>query len=382
MRKDLSCHVVLKFFRTTELTTCMRECTDDCPGLLYNELERNCTLCASVKFETGNPEKKAMAFEKVKKKCDDQTPYDSTKTQQTSCPPFENKKNGKMVGESLLEGATKNVTCHPGYSPRDINNVVSQCKNSQWTKITECAIVCPTFENNNNGKVEGDSLFEGATRNLTCNPGYSPRDSNAVLSLCQNGQWTKITECIKVCPPFENNSKGKVAGDSLFEGATRNLTCDSGYSPRDDNILVSQCQNGHWTNITNITECVKDCPQLITPKNATVEGESINVGSTRTLKCDNGYKPLNEIKITSVCDNGMWSSITRCVPDTWMYSAFEFDQSIYLFTNYRDIFAKAVAFCKEGDGHVITIDDEKEQQWVEKTAPIVNDLGRFWLGIT
>ncbi|XP_052245605.1 uncharacterized protein LOC127854583 [Dreissena polymorpha] len=218
----------------------MRECTDDCPGLLYNELERNCTLCASVKFETGNPEKKAIAFEKVQKKCDDKTPYDSTKTPQTLCPPFENKKNGKMVGESLIEGATKNLTCHPGYSPRERNNVVSKCKNSKWTKITECAIVCPTFENNNNGKVEGDSLFEGATRNLTCNPGYSPRDSNAVLSLCQNGQWTKITECIKVCPPFENNSKGKVAGDSLFEGATRNLTCDSGYSPRDDNILVSQ----------------------------------------------------------------------------------------------------------------------------------------------
>ncbi|XP_052247700.1 uncharacterized protein LOC127855856 [Dreissena polymorpha] len=254
MRKDLSCHVVLTFLRTTDVTTCMRDCTDDCHGLLFNELERNCILCASVKIATGNPDKKATAFEKVKKKCGDQTPSDSTKTSQKLCPPFENKKNGKVVGESLLEGATKNLTCHPGYSPRDRNNVVSQCKNSQWTKITDCAIVCPTFENINNGKVEGDTLFEGATRNLTCNPGYSPRDSNAVLSLCQNGQWTKITECIKDCPPFENNSKGNVTGDSLFEGATRNLTCDTGYSPRDDNIVVSRCQNGHWTNIT---ECVK-----------------------------------------------------------------------------------------------------------------------------
>ncbi|KAH3821659.1 hypothetical protein DPMN_123425 [Dreissena polymorpha] len=59
---------------------------------------------------------------------------------------------------------------------------------------------------------------------------------------------------IVVCPPFENNSKGNVTGDSLFEGATRNLTCDTGYSPRDDYIVVSQCQNGHWTNLT---ECVK-----------------------------------------------------------------------------------------------------------------------------
>ncbi|KAH3718432.1 hypothetical protein DPMN_061236 [Dreissena polymorpha] len=322
MRKDLSCHVVLKFLRTTDVTTCMRDCTDNCHGLLFNELERNCTLCASVKIETGNPDKKATAFEKVKKKCGDQTPSDSTKTSQKLCPPFENKKNGKVVGESLLEGATKNLTCHPGYSPRDRNNVMSQCKNSQWTKITECAIVCPTFENINNGKVEGDTLFEGATRNLTCNPGFSPRDSNAVLSLCQNGQWTKITECIK------------------------------------------------------------DCPQFITPKYAAVEGESIYVGSTRTLKCDNNYKPVNESKITSVCDNGMWSSITRCVPDKWEYRAFEFNQSIYVFTNQSDTFAKAVAFCKEGDGHVVTIDDETEQHWVKTTAPIVNALDDFWLGIT
>ncbi|KAH3884699.1 hypothetical protein DPMN_008685 [Dreissena polymorpha] len=43
----------------------MRHCTDDCNGLLHNELERTCTLCASVKFETVSPEQKAIAFEKV-----------------------------------------------------------------------------------------------------------------------------------------------------------------------------------------------------------------------------------------------------------------------------------------------------------------------------
>ncbi|KAH3706035.1 hypothetical protein DPMN_065414 [Dreissena polymorpha] len=310
MRKDLSCHVVLKFLRTTDVTTCMRDCTDDCHGLLFNELERNCTLCASVKIETGNSDKKATAFEKVKKKCGDQTPSVSTETSQKLCPPFENKKNGKVVGESLLEGATKNLTCHPGYSPRDRNNVVSQCKNSQWTKITECAIVCPTFENINNGKVEGDTLFEGATRNLTCNPGYSPRDRNAVLSLCQNGQWTKITECIKDCPPFENNSKGNVTGDSLFEGATRNLTCNTGYSPRDDNIVVSRCQNGHWTNIT---ECVKDCPPFENNSKGNVTGDSLFEGATRNLTCDTGYSPRDDNIVVSRCQNGHWTNISECV---------------------------------------------------------------------
>ncbi|XP_052232783.1 coagulation factor XIII B chain-like isoform X1 [Dreissena polymorpha] len=310
MRKDLSCHVVLKYLRTTDVATCMRDCTDDCHGLLFNELERNCTLCASVKIETGNPDKKATAFEKVKKKCGYQTPSDSTKTSQKLCPPFENKKNGKVVGESLLEGATKNLTCHPGYSPRDRNNVVSQCKNSQWTKITECAIVCPTFENINNGKVEGDTLFEGATRNLTCNPGYSPRDSNAVLSLCQNGQWTKKTECIKDCPPFENNSKGNVTGDSLVEGATRNLTCDIGYSPRDGNIVVSRCQNAHWTSIT---ECVRVCPPFENNSKGNVTGDSLFEGATRNLTCDTGYSPRDDTIVVSQCQNGHWTNITECV---------------------------------------------------------------------
>ncbi|KAH3831946.1 hypothetical protein DPMN_105219 [Dreissena polymorpha] len=50
---------------------------------------------------------------------------------------------------------------------------------------------------------------------------------------------------VVVCPLFENSSNGKVAGDFLFEGATRNLTCDTGFSLRDDNIVVSRCQNGH-----------------------------------------------------------------------------------------------------------------------------------------
>ncbi|KAH3811810.1 hypothetical protein DPMN_140225 [Dreissena polymorpha] len=123
-----------------------------------------------------------------------------------------------------------------------------------------------------------------------------------------------------------------------------------------------------------------DCPQFIKPKNATVEGESITVGSTRTLKCDNNYKPLNESKIKSVCDNGMWSSTTICVPEKCVYPAFEFNQSIYLFTNLSTSFDTAAEYCTGCDGHVITIDDEKEQEWVDETAPNIYTLSGWVLG--
>ncbi|XP_052232786.1 ryncolin-2-like isoform X3 [Dreissena polymorpha] len=102
-----------------------------------------------------------------------------------------------------------------------------------------------------------------------------------------NGQ--KKTECIKVCPPFENNSNGNVTGDSLFEGATRNLTCDSGYSPRDDKILVSRCQNGHWTNITECVQ-VKDCTELL------------NRDSTKLSGVYTIITPVTHTKVQVFCD--------------------------------------------------------------------------------
>ncbi|KAH3718279.1 hypothetical protein DPMN_061081 [Dreissena polymorpha] len=302
------------------------------------------------------------------------------------CPPFENKSNGKVVGDSFIEGATRNLTCNKNYSPRNGTNVESRCSNGKWSKITECVKVCPPFGEIKNGTVFGDSVFEGANRTLNCNQNYSPRNTTNVVSRCENGQWSIITECVQVCPPFGEIKNGTVFGDSVFEGANRTLNCNQNYSPRNNTNVVSRCENGQWSTIT---ECVQVCHPFGEIKNGTVFGDSVFEGANRTLNCNQNYSPrnntnvaLNESKLTSVCDNGIWSSITRCVPDKWVYRAFEFNQSIYVFTNQSDTFAEAVAFCEKGDGHVITLDDETEQQWVKQTAPIENALWEFWLGIT
>ncbi|KAH3811811.1 hypothetical protein DPMN_140226 [Dreissena polymorpha] len=67
----------------------------------------------------------------------------------------------------------------------------------QVFKIIALFKVCPSFDEIKNGTVVGDSVFEGATRNLTCNQNYSPRNTTNVVSRCENGQWSPITECVR-----------------------------------------------------------------------------------------------------------------------------------------------------------------------------------------
>ncbi|KAH3813607.1 hypothetical protein DPMN_142072, partial [Dreissena polymorpha] len=226
------------------------------------------------------------------------------------CPPFIKQTNGKVLGNMYEEGHKRRLQCNHGYLPLDPNNVTSQCQNGRWTNFTTCVKICPPFENKSNGKVVGDSFIEGATRNLTCNQNYSPRNATNVVSRCENGQWATITECVKVCPPFENKSNGKVVGDSFIEGATRNLTCNQNYSPRNATNVVSRCENGQWATIT---ECVKVCPLFENKSNGMVVGDSFIEGATRNLTCNQNYSPRNATNVVSRCENGQWATITECV---------------------------------------------------------------------
>ncbi|XP_052214657.1 perlucin-like protein [Dreissena polymorpha] len=179
-----------------------------------------------------------------------------------------------------------------------------------------------------------------------------------------------------------------IGNSSLYENATRTLNCSTGYSPRNTTNVVSKCANGQWTKIT---ECVKDCPSFITPKNGTVEGDSLKVGSTRNLTCveQNGYQLLNSSDKTSVCDNGTWSAMTICVPaqcnkpQNKVQKTSKWNNSQYLFHSQKETITNAEDICKICGGHVIIIDDENEQNWtVSELRPFATGEDySVWLGI-
>ncbi|KAH3716254.1 E-selectin-like [Dreissena polymorpha] len=151
----------------------------------------------------------------------------------------------------------------------------------------------------------GNMHMEGHRRRLECNHGYLPLDLNNVTSQCQNGRWTNVTTCVQVCPKFEKINLGKVAGDSIYENATRHLICDDGYSPLDPAKLVSQCTKGEWTEIT---KCVPDCGTLSAPMNGEVDlSQGIKFGAKASFTCQTGFT-LEGLPSPTCTSAGTWSS--------------------------------------------------------------------------
>ncbi|KAH3808409.1 uncharacterized protein LOC127835425 [Dreissena polymorpha] len=71
---------------------------------------------------------------------------------------------------------------------------------------------CPPYAKVPNGTILGNLHSDGTKRLLKCDNGYAPKNRAHVQSVCKDGQWTKITQCVQEeCVQNQTN-----LGDSTY----------------------------------------------------------------------------------------------------------------------------------------------------------------------
>ncbi|XP_052216035.1 CD209 antigen-like protein C [Dreissena polymorpha] len=97
------------------------------------------------------------------------------------CRPFEKVPNGTILGNLHFDGTKRLLKCDNGYVPKDSTNVISVCKNRQWTNITQCV---------QEECVLNQETFEGSTYTFAIK---SRRNYNDSVAFCQHCGYRVVT---------------------------------------------------------------------------------------------------------------------------------------------------------------------------------------------
>ncbi|XP_078001559.1 clotting factor C-like [Glandiceps talaboti] len=215
-------------------------------------------------------------------------------------------------GGVFVEGDVINVSCLTGYQL--IGDVTLTCSSAgQWNgQLPTCVIRCDDPLSPPHGTVEAstDDLKHGDAVQYKCHQGHVLiGDSQRT---CQNdGQWSGETpRCVAVCSEPEVPSNGKLNGDSNFEGSSINYTCTAGYhlfGPSERTCL----SNGQWSGA--LPECVEltMCNDPGTPRNGrrVVGGEETTTfveGTRVVIECLPRYHMIGSSQRRCM-ENGQWS---------------------------------------------------------------------------
>ena len=219
--------------------------------------------------------------------------------------------------DAQISGTRLPVICQNGY---ELNGpAFVRCEsNGQWSQPGTCNPKdCGPLPFLNFGTYANGNTIYGSRRAVLCDDGYKLRAGTDGEIECQgDGAWSQPGRCVPVdCGQPPDIENGRISNGPTTFPASRNVRCNPGFELAPGAISQILCLgNGSWTDPGRCQpERPRNCGNIPVIGNGTFSMGSSEIGSKRTLLCDNGYNPSGITFIECLRD-GTWSSVGRCDP--------------------------------------------------------------------
>jgi len=228
--------------------------------------------------------------------------------ERVKCPQPVNPLNGYAEGYNFRFKENLTYSCRPGYNLVGTN--VRQCQaNKTWSGLepTCIAIECQHPGNITNGNILLEGLHYIQFARYQCKSGYQLQGADR-RECYLNGRWSDAEPmCVKVvCETLPVIVHGIALNDQVNAGSTLEFSCDEGYRIVDQQKLTC-------TQFGNFSGETPNCQKVFCPKpalilNGNLEARDIGFGDVVTYRCDLGYELIGQTK-QSCLDSGQWSGV-------------------------------------------------------------------------
>ncbi|XP_064382161.1 sushi, von Willebrand factor type A, EGF and pentraxin domain-containing protein 1-like [Halichondria panicea] len=207
------------------------------------------------------------------------------------CPTLLSPKYGSVSITGLQVGSTATYVCNYGFLLVGVST--RHCLSSgDWSgEAPSCKreiIFCPKLSAPSYGRVSVTGLEVGSSATYECNDGFLL--VGTITRYClPTGEWSgEASTCRTVrCPKLSAPSYGSVTVSGLEVGSTATYECDDGFLLIGSSSRYCQ-QYGDWSGEAPICNPVR-CPKLSAPSYGSVSVSGLQVGSTATYQCDDGF---------------------------------------------------------------------------------------------
>ena len=185
-----------------------------------------------------------------------------------------------------------------------------------------------------NGQVDDGTWEVGASRSISCNPGFYIGHPNYIICE-QSGRWSQPGRCTRLPPStttterpnyclnaqLPNIRNGYFENGAISLGSVRRLLCNPGYLPSQPNFTV--CDYGGWRPAGR---CERGFELQTTPRpmldlcseyqlpwvaNGHLSSGALYFGAVRYLQCNEGYSPTTP-EFSRCQRDGTWSQPGQC----------------------------------------------------------------------
>ncbi|XP_065178199.1 CUB and sushi domain-containing protein 3-like isoform X2 [Sycon ciliatum] len=207
---------------------------------------------------------------------------------------------------------------------------------SDWIIQNDCIKIttyCPEPDSVLNG-IQADSDNNGralgSTRTFRCEDGYKLKAGNTASIRCtenmsRTGLWTQLPVCEGItCENPGQPTNGQATNTGFDFGKTVRYTCNQGYEMENipSGVLTVACKGtGLWSQAKPTCQQITTyCPEPDSVLNG-IQADSDNngraLGSTRTFRCEDGYKlkagNTASIRCTeNMSRTGLWTQLPVC----------------------------------------------------------------------
>ncbi|XP_065178201.1 CUB and sushi domain-containing protein 3-like isoform X4 [Sycon ciliatum] len=233
----------------------------------------------------------------------------------TYCPEPDSVLNGIQAdsdnnGRAL--GSTRTFRCEDGYKLKAGNTASIRCTENMsrtglWTQLPVCeGITCENPGQPTNGQATNTGFDFGKTVRYTCNQGYEMENipSGVLTVACKGtGLWSQAKPtCQQIttyCPEPDSVLNGIQAdsdNNGRALGSTRTFRCEDGYKLKAGNTASIRCtENMSRTGLwTQLPVCEGiTCGNPGRPENGQVTSNGFDYGKTVRYACNRGYKMQN-----------------------------------------------------------------------------------------
>eukprot|EP00794_Sanderia_malayensis_P007132 gene7132-7937_t len=232
-----------------------------------------------------------------------------------NCRPVSPPANGRIVGSSLVTGASVLVYCNKGYMlPAGSNNFRTCLSGGSWSNsgLSCVAIRCSALQGIGNGSIATTGTTYGKTVTYSCNQGFGL--SGPSVRVCgESGQWSGFAPtCLwRSCGYPGVPANGALDGNDYTYGKKVTYKCSAGFRLIGDTERLC-LSGGSWTG--SLPECREiNCGNPGTPANGEKHGSDYRVGKSVSFDCNAGYS-LRGSSLRTCGQSGSWDGAQpRCV---------------------------------------------------------------------
>jgi len=241
-----------------------------------------------------------------------------------------------------------------------------------YTQATVDVVCSSTTPSATGYSVAAGSTANGATRVVTCTTGYTGTPPNLI---CDSGQWTALTGCTLInCGTPSQTGYTFTVSATTYGSTSSAQSCVTGYTGSASSIT---CQiSGGWTTSSGCT--IVNCG---TPSQTgyTFTTSATTYGATSSATCASGY--LGTATSISCQSSGVWTSSSGC---TLVCPSSPTQTGYVIAAGSSSTGSTRTVTCATGYyGTATSITCQSNASWTTSTGCLPNDCGApSWIGYT